>query len=232
MPLFTFLNLTEARQEEIRRIALEEFAGNFYAQASLTHIIKQLGISKGSFYRYFRNKLDLYAYLVDYATNLRTTTIEQALGTEQDFFEMMIRNLCLRIQFDRQYPLYGRFLNNIMHEQHSAELGNMMLKFKQRMTNLMREMMDAYQITAQLPAHISEEVMAFCLVQLQFGLADFLVMKERSVPEGQSAEWTTQSIETTVREFVNLYKCGMGLGQLEPGKQIFPAEQAIVVDNA
>ncbi len=215
MPLFTFLKLPEDLKEEIRLIALKEFSGNFYEGASLTRVIKELGISKGSFYRYFRNKLDLYAYLVDHATNLRTEVIEKQIGAQADFFEMIVTNLCLRLQFDLDYPLYGRFLNNIMHERHSEELGNMMLKFKQRMTRLMQEMIDTYQLSSQLPAHVDPQILAFSLVQLQFGLSDYLSLQygidlHQTHKPGQSlADVPSDEIEGTIRKFVDLFRWGI-----------------------
>ena len=65
MPKKTFFNLSEERQNEILNIAYEEFVKNSYKHASLNIIIKNSGVAKGSFYRYFSDKMDLYKYLID-----------------------------------------------------------------------------------------------------------------------------------------------------------------------
>ncbi len=47
--------------------------------ASLSRIVKNLSVAKGSFYRYFENKLDLYKYLIDYATKVKANLVEKEL---------------------------------------------------------------------------------------------------------------------------------------------------------
>jgi len=64
MPTETFFNLPEGKRRAILDIAIEEFAENEYNSASISHIVAQAGIAKGSFYQYFENKEDLYRYLL------------------------------------------------------------------------------------------------------------------------------------------------------------------------
>ena len=64
--LRTFINLSPERQKEIIENSLKEFALNEYQTASISNIVTDLGIAKGSFYRYFESKKDLYFYLIDY----------------------------------------------------------------------------------------------------------------------------------------------------------------------
>lgn len=59
-----FDNLEPARREAILAAAAEEFAARGYAGASLSRIIEQAGISKGSLYYYFDDKEDLFATAV------------------------------------------------------------------------------------------------------------------------------------------------------------------------
>ena len=65
MPKQTFFNLPEAKRQAILDIAIEEFANNDYKSASISRIVAQAGIAKGSFYQYFENKKELYLYLID-----------------------------------------------------------------------------------------------------------------------------------------------------------------------
>ncbi len=59
-----FDNLELDRQEAILAAAAEEFALRGYTGASLSRIIEQAGISKGSLYYYFDDKEDLFATVV------------------------------------------------------------------------------------------------------------------------------------------------------------------------
>ncbi len=65
MPKQTFFNLPAEKRDPFIEIAIEEFAHNDYQTASISRIVAQAGIAKGSFYQYFENKEDLYTYLLD-----------------------------------------------------------------------------------------------------------------------------------------------------------------------
>lgn len=60
----TFLNLKEEKKERIIRAALTEFSRVPMNEASVTNIVKEAGISRGSFYQYFGGKEALYKYLI------------------------------------------------------------------------------------------------------------------------------------------------------------------------
>ncbi len=64
MPKDTFFNLPQEKRQRIIDLALAEFAENDYDAASISRIVAQAGIAKGSFYQYFENKEDLYTYLL------------------------------------------------------------------------------------------------------------------------------------------------------------------------
>jgi TetR/AcrR family transcriptional regulator len=65
MPKATFFNLPDEKRKLIIELAIEEFAEHDYAQASISRLVEQASIAKGSFYQYFEDKRDLFLYLVD-----------------------------------------------------------------------------------------------------------------------------------------------------------------------
>jgi AcrR family transcriptional regulator len=71
MPKATFFNLPTAKRERIIAIAVDEFAENDYDRASISKIVAQVGIAKGSFYQYFEDKADLYHYLLAEGSRLK-----------------------------------------------------------------------------------------------------------------------------------------------------------------
>lgn len=64
MPKPTFFNLPADKRQRIVDLALEEFANHPYGQASISRVVEQAGIAKGSFYQYFEDKFDLYSWLI------------------------------------------------------------------------------------------------------------------------------------------------------------------------
>jgi AcrR family transcriptional regulator len=65
MPKKTFLNLPEEKRQTIVNAAIDEFAAYGFEATSINRIVANGGISKGSFYQYFEDKLDVFKYLVD-----------------------------------------------------------------------------------------------------------------------------------------------------------------------
>lgn len=216
MPLQTFLNLPEERRKAILDAAYEEFALNEYRVASLGNIIKKLGIAKGSFYRYFENKKELYFYLLDHAANLRFEAVDHLfIDTEKDFFELIIENFAMKVRFDIENPLIGGFLYNVMQEKNNEEIGNIQLDTKKKILEMVEDLLLTqvrhHTIRPDIPIHD----MAYFVVQIQWGIYDYLEIKydvdfrenvkQRkpvfSIPE--------DDIKNDVRSFARLLQSGL-----------------------
>ena len=65
MPTNTFFNLPIEKKKKIMNAAKSEFVEYSFYDASINRIIKNAGISRGSFYMYFENKEDLFLYILD-----------------------------------------------------------------------------------------------------------------------------------------------------------------------
>ena len=65
MPTPTFLRLPEEKRETLLQAAWHEFVRVPYADASINRIIREAGIPRGSFYMYFRDKEELFRYLME-----------------------------------------------------------------------------------------------------------------------------------------------------------------------
>lgn len=79
MPSTTFFNLDNKKQETLIKYALKEFANNKYHEVSINKIINQANIPRGSFYMYFKNKEDLFDYLIDLNTKELNNIIKNLL---------------------------------------------------------------------------------------------------------------------------------------------------------
>lgn len=66
----TFEKLTVEKKDQIIQVCLEEFIENGYQNASTNTIVKRLGISKGVLFLYFKNKKNLYLYLVEHISKI------------------------------------------------------------------------------------------------------------------------------------------------------------------
>lgn len=64
MPSETFFRLPEEKRARLMDAAWDEFTTVRFSDASINKIIRAAGIPRGSFYQYFEDKDDLFAYLV------------------------------------------------------------------------------------------------------------------------------------------------------------------------
>lgn len=64
MPTQRFLKLKDEKKQAILEAAVHEFSRVPYWAASINQIIKNAGISRGSFYTYFEDKDDLMQYML------------------------------------------------------------------------------------------------------------------------------------------------------------------------
>ena len=90
MPSSTFLNLAPEKQEKLLSAAVREFTERPYNEASINRIIRDAGIPRGSFYMYFRDKEDLFHYLMEESINEMLLVFEELLRSRGgDVFEAL-----------------------------------------------------------------------------------------------------------------------------------------------
>jgi AcrR family transcriptional regulator len=91
MPKSTFLNLSKEKRNNIIEAARKEFSRVVFSKASINKIIKDLDISRGSFYTYFDNIEDLYFYLLcEYRDGLIDKTKQAFIKSKGDIIEAYI----------------------------------------------------------------------------------------------------------------------------------------------
>ena len=83
-----FEKLDREKQDSIIEAALNEFAEQGFTKASTNRIVSAAGIGKGMLFYYFKNKLELYGFLIDYSIACLHEYLYQAKRlTESDIIE-------------------------------------------------------------------------------------------------------------------------------------------------
>ena len=118
MPNQTFFNLPNKKRQTITDIAIAEFASHDYDSASITKIVKQAKIAKGSFYQYFEDKKELYLYLVDLASKEKLAFMQQAKPPESNMgFFLYLRWLFdVGTKFDLTHPALSQIINRAVYD--------------------------------------------------------------------------------------------------------------------
>ena len=94
MPSDTFLRLNDEKKKKLIDASFKEFSLNNFNDASINRIIKEAGISRGSFYMYFEDKKDLYFYLLEqYGEILADNMKKDLIKNRGDLFKMFQDNI-------------------------------------------------------------------------------------------------------------------------------------------
>ncbi len=110
MPNATFHNLPAQKREQITGVAIAEFATHPYRSASISRIVAQAGIAKGSFYQYFADKQDLYAYLLDLLVEKKSEffSLDHPDPQHVGIFAYLRWIAEIGVQFEQAYPELSR----------------------------------------------------------------------------------------------------------------------------
>lgn len=118
MPTKLFNELPEDKKQRITQAALEEFAANRFDDASTNTIVKNCGISKGSLFKYFESKEDLYFYLTDtVAAKMAQETEGMIKDLPEDVFERIAAYSAIEISYYTEHPAEGKLLINLASER-------------------------------------------------------------------------------------------------------------------
>lgn len=110
-----FEKLSEDKKLLIINVCVQEFAQNGYEKTSTDTITTKAGISKGILFHYFKNKKNLYLYIVDYVVKFLTEkTLEKVKEAKStDFFDRIKEIVLLKHHVTFEYFLESQLLMNI-----------------------------------------------------------------------------------------------------------------------
>ena len=120
MPKKLFFELDKEKQDRIITAAISEFAEYGYENSSTNRIVRNCAISKGSLFKYFDNKEDMYFFLIDtvMADMAKDMSVEiNSLST--NLYERIIEYSAAEISWYCKNPINGRFIIGIAKEKGS-----------------------------------------------------------------------------------------------------------------
>ncbi|MBI5951143.1 MAG: TetR/AcrR family transcriptional regulator [Chloroflexi bacterium] len=116
MPKQTFLNLPEEKRQAVIDAAIDEFADYGFEASSINRIVANSGISKGSFYQYFEDKMDVFKYLMDVLANEKTEYYKgkHPPSTNLDTFEYFRWMIKTGMEFNSSYPRLVQAVSRVL----------------------------------------------------------------------------------------------------------------------
>lgn len=92
MPKETFFNLKEAKRDKIEKALINEFSRVSFEQASISNIVAEAEIPRGSFYQYFEDKEDAIKYVIEKFIRIEHKKMNQFLiDSNKDIFEAIFK---------------------------------------------------------------------------------------------------------------------------------------------
>lgn len=212
----TFLKLSPDKQERLLRAAYLEFGEHDYSQASLSRLVKTLGIAKGSIYQYFNDKKGLYLYLLEQANRKRQQYVAEHLPKSAENFLTHFREIhYLGLRFDLSEPLYSAFLQKVAQERFFEDIGDLSARRRQHALAYYEKVLSKAEADKQLRPKLEHKVGAFVLMQVSSGLLDYLCDQYQInlVQAAQNGEDLRQKVsddtlKKALRELLQILKLG------------------------
>jgi len=113
-----FYALSEEKQNAIINAGFKVFARNSYKRSPVNEIAIEAGISKSLLFFYFRNKKELYIFLLKKSEELtKRTLMESGVINGTDIFDIMYRGLLAKASMMKKYPDMGNFSIKAYYEK-------------------------------------------------------------------------------------------------------------------
>lgn len=107
------------KREELIKVAMSEFGEKGYENASLNNILKEVGISKGTFYYHYENKADLYMHLIDIITEEKLEFISARMDSidfNENLFTILRNLMKIGMKFAKENPNISKFTQGFVKD--------------------------------------------------------------------------------------------------------------------
>jgi AcrR family transcriptional regulator len=113
----TFYNLPEQKRQRVINAVIDEFADTENDKVSINRIVQKANISRGSFYQYFDDKLDLVEVLIKSYIDMGIDDIRRAVATSNGdifyTFECMFDEIAAFSNDERHKKVLKNLISNV-----------------------------------------------------------------------------------------------------------------------
>jgi AcrR family transcriptional regulator len=236
MPKATFFNLPFDKREHITKIAIEEFGNYEYADVSISRIVARAGIAKGSFYQYFADKEDLYAYLLDVIVQKKWEVFSLAHPDpyHTGIFRYLRWMMQAGVQFELTYPDLVRVGYRALSR--SANPQELFARYQQQSLTFYRRLLERGKAQGDIAPEIDDELAAFLLDAIFSTLGPFLMQRiaQREAEwQGKQAIGELPEVTRLFDQTVNILEHGLTPRErANHGEQEEPAEKSRTLQRA
>lgn len=177
MPKKTFLQLDPEKRNRFLAVAMKEFSTKDFSKASISAIVDELGIAKGSVYQYFKDKKDLYLHLLALAQQVKLSYVHQAMADGySDFWDLFEKMFASGIRFDLEHPRESGLLLLSSQEKQVPELAKQALAQKKQAWEMMQGLLLQELEAGRLRTDLSVPFLAWQVIAVSVGIAEYLTL--------------------------------------------------------
>jgi AcrR family transcriptional regulator len=212
MPKQTFLDLSEEKRGRILKTAIEEFAANPYDAASISNIVRNADIAKGSFYQYFSDKKDLYQYLIEFANAEKAQMMKGLPAPDPDtdlfgYFHWLFQST---VYFEIQFPLLARIQYRAFVEE--VPFPEMVEELRRRgTTQFFKQLLSQGILQGRVSPFIDPDMGAFLLESAYYRFGPYFINRLNINRETVDIPTLFQSVEAQemINNLLDIFKSGM-----------------------
>ncbi|ERJ12495.1 TetR/AcrR family transcriptional regulator [Haloplasma contractile] len=177
MPTETFFNLKQDKRDRILKSAINEFSRYSYQKTNIANIAKQANISKGSMYQYFKDKQDLYIYLIHYGTQKKMEFLGNTLNNRLDHpFMDILRELYKQgVTFAIQHLELAKLFINFTKEQDLPFKNKLIEEGMEKSNRILADLLKKGKLKGEVNEGIDEQLTAVLLSQIDLYIVDTLL---------------------------------------------------------
>lgn len=199
MPKQTFLNLSEEKRRTIVDAAVEEFAEYGFESSSINRIVANSGISKGSFYQYFEDKLDVFKYLIDLLGEEKTEFFKDkhppSMG--QGVFEYFRWAMKIGMEFNSVNPRMVQAVSRVLFVE-GLYYGKLFEEYQKKTTEALTTMIKQAMKFGEVDPSIDVEMAVMVVETWTNAITNYIIvegMRQKDIMKWVRSAKTQEKIE-------------------------------------
>ena len=183
MPNKTFFNLNQEKRDRVLDSAIDEFAKNGYSKASITSIVNKAEIAKGSFYQYFKNKYDLFKYIIKIAVERKLEYINSSINSyksEFDFIEYWKMLNKAGIKFAKDNKDLATISLSLIKNKDKEKFNDIITQLKPLSDEMFEELIKKAQRKGQIRNDIDQKYISHLLYKSSFFITEYFLEEGNS----------------------------------------------------
>lgn len=210
MPKKAFFSLPAREQDAFFDAALGHFSRTPFDQASLSSLLRECEMAKGTFYLYFQHKMDLYEYLVETVLTMKGVYLKTRLIRQpDDFFHLFESLLRLETAFRLEHPVFHRLLSMALDPRFSPlpprRIRELEWERDQRFHGMLVRDQLKGKIATDADAHLVTFISGLMLEEFHRYVKQRLDVKKGG-PDGSPDQTPSQATAESSRRFMQLFR--------------------------